>query len=71
MAGLYDPTQEEIRRAGAHLQSLLDAMWAGHQVRSPLEFRADLQALQVAVTVLRHWYSDKAPPLPPLPDAQP
>ena len=38
--------------AAAHLRALLDAMYAGRSVRTPAEFRADLDALHVAIAVL-------------------
>lgn len=38
--------------AAAHLQSLLDAMYAGRSVRTPAEFQADLRALHMAIEVL-------------------
>lgn len=46
------PRAEEIAAAAAHLQAMLDALYAGRSVRTTEEFRQDLQALQVAIAVL-------------------
>jgi len=42
-----------VADAAAHLQELLDAMHVGRSVRTPDEFRADLESIHVAVCVLR------------------
>ena len=41
-----------LREAGQHLRSLMEAGYEGRSVRTPEEFRRDLQALRIAADML-------------------
>lgn len=41
-----------VEEAAAHLRALMASMYEGRSVRTPVEFKADLEALRVACEVL-------------------